>query len=127
MNRQGTTFILTTHDLEDVEQLAQKVVIINHGKKVFDGSIKDLSTYLGSKKVISLTFNKPVSDIKMNGIQLLEQPSPYEISLELDQDILSIGDFLQMCSTRYGFNDISIKSLPMDQIITNIYEANLEE
>ena len=127
MNKQGTTFILTTHDLEDVEQLAQKVIIINHGKKVFDGSIKDLTTYLGAKKVISLTFNKPVSDIEMDGVKLINQPSPYEIDLELDQDILSIGDFLQIISKKYGFNDISIKSLPMDQIITNIYESKLEQ
>ena len=126
MNKQGTTFILTTHDLEDVEQLAQKVIIINHGKKVFDGSIKDLTTYLGAKKVISLTFNKPVTSIVMKGVQLITQPSPYEMDLELDQDTLSIGDFLQICSNKYGFNDISIKALPMDQIITNIYESKME-
>ncbi len=127
MNKEGTTFILTTHDLEDVEQLAQKVIIINHGKKVFDGSIKDLTTYLGAKKVISLTFSKAVTGIEMEGIKLINQPSPYELYLELDQDILSIGDFLQICSKQYGFNDISIKSLPMDQIITNIYESKLEQ
>lgn len=127
MNRQGTTFILTTHDLEDVEQLAQKVIIINHGKKVFDGTIKDLSTYLGAKKVISLTFQKPAQTIEMEGVQVLQQPSPYELNLLLDQDILSIGDFLQILSNQYGFVDISIKSLPMDQIITNIYKANLEQ
>lgn len=39
MNRKGTTFILTTHDLEDVEQLADNVIIINHGKKVFDDTV----------------------------------------------------------------------------------------
>jgi ABC-type multidrug transport system ATPase subunit len=38
MNSRGTTFILTTHDLEDVEQLARNIVIINHGEKVFDDS-----------------------------------------------------------------------------------------
>ena len=39
MNKKGTTFILTTHDLEDVEQLADNVIIINHGQKVFDGAL----------------------------------------------------------------------------------------
>lgn len=125
MNKTSTTFILTTHDFEDVEQLAQKVIIINHGKKVFDDSLKNLTTYLGAKKVIHLTFHKVVTDIKVPGVKLLNQPSPYEMSLELDQDILSIGDFLQLCSKQYGFNDICIKALPMDHIITNIYEANV--
>ena len=55
MNRRGTTFILTTHDLEDVEELARNVVIINKGVKVFDDSIENLRKVLGAKK-ISLFF-----------------------------------------------------------------------
>lgn len=39
MNRKGVTFILTTHDLDDVEQLAERVIVINHGEVVFDDSI----------------------------------------------------------------------------------------
>ncbi|MBQ8568117.1 MAG: ATP-binding cassette domain-containing protein [Oscillospiraceae bacterium] len=60
MNRKGTTFILTTHDLEDVEQLAHNVIIINHGKKVFDDTLSSLKNTLGSKKIFTLTLSQPI-------------------------------------------------------------------
>lgn len=45
-NRSGTTFILTTHDLQDVEQLAHRVIVINHGKKVYDDTLQALRSNL---------------------------------------------------------------------------------
>jgi len=50
MNKQGVTFILTTHDLDDVERLAQRVIVINHGQIVFDNSIDALRKHFGRKK-----------------------------------------------------------------------------
>ena len=45
-NKKGTTFILTTHDLEDVEHLAKRVIVINHGEIVYDDSMDKLRNYL---------------------------------------------------------------------------------
>ena len=45
-NRSGTTFILTTNDLQDVEQLAHRVIVINHGKKVYDDTLQALRSNL---------------------------------------------------------------------------------
>lgn len=50
MNQEGTTFILTTHDLEDVERLVQRVLIIHQGKKVYDDKFSELRLHLGAKK-----------------------------------------------------------------------------
>jgi len=50
MNKQGVTFILTTHDLDDVERLAQRVIVINHGQIVFDNSIDALREALRGEK-----------------------------------------------------------------------------
>ena len=58
-NKTGTTFILTTHDLEDVKQLADQVIIINHGVKVFDDTLHSLQLSLGTKKVVEIVMEKP--------------------------------------------------------------------
>lgn len=52
VNNNGTTFILTTHDLEDVKQLAEHVIIINHGVKVFDDTLQNLQQITGDQKVV---------------------------------------------------------------------------
>lgn len=121
MNRKGTTFILTTHDLEDVEQLAHKVIIINHGKKVFDDSLQALKSTLGNKKIITLSLTKPFEGDTLGGAKVIRGDNPFEISLEADLDKQGIRELLSNLNETVHFADISIKELPMDMIITRIY------
>ena len=121
MNRKGTTFILTTHDLEDVEQLAHKVIIINHGKKVFDDSLQSLKSTLGNKKIITLSLNAPYAEETLGGAKVIREENPYEISLEADLDKQGIRELLNSLNEAVNFADISIKELSMDMIITRIY------
>lgn len=121
MNRKGVTFILTTHDLEDVEQLAQKIIIINHGQKVFDNTLLRLKQNLGSKKIIHLTLGKPIADISLEGVQVVEKCSDYEYTLEVNLANNSINKIIKQLSEMCEFSDISIKELPMEKIISEIY------
>ena len=122
MNARGISFVLTTHDLEDVEQLAQKVVIINHGEKVFDGSLKNLQHTLGERKIIRLTLAREMPDLVIPDTKLINRDSPLELTLEADVSKKSISDLLKDISSRCEFSDISIKELPMETIITKIYK-----
>lgn len=121
MNRMGTTFILTTHDLEDVEQLADNVIIINHGKKVFDDTLTGLKNTLGSKKIVNLTLTEPYSGDEINGAQIIGRENELDISLEVDIEKQPVTDFLKALTDHVSFRDISVKELPMDMIITRIY------
>ncbi len=126
MNRQGTTFILTTHDLEDVEQLAQEVIIINHGKKVFDGNIHELRNALGEKKIIRVTLENATdveSEVnKIEGVKLLSKSSELEYILEADLQIIKTPVLLNQLSKNLSLKDISVNELPMEEIITKIYK-----
>ncbi len=121
MNRNGTTFILTTHDLEDVEQLADNVIIINHGRKVFDDTLGSLRTTLGSKKMIDLTLSKPFAGSEINGVPVIAGEDELHVSLEVDTEQRSITEFLTSLASFSDITDISVRSLPMDMIITRIY------
>ena len=127
MNQLGTTFILTTHDLEDVEQLAKDVVIINHGEKVFDDSIQKLRKVLGAKKIVELTLNKPMEDLDIIGVSIIKEESALNVTVSVDLDIISISDFMNKLSEKCEFTDISIKEMPMETIITHIYQSEKED
>lgn len=131
MNEKGVTFILTTHDLEDVERLAKNVVIINKGEKVFDGTIEDLRKNLGNKKIVELTltesntiFNNLDNNSFLGAARLIEKVNNYQIVLEVDVDILSIRKFMALLVEQCSFSDISIKELPMEDVITKIYQKS---
>jgi len=125
MNKKGTTFILTTHDLEDVKQLADNVIVINNGVKVFDDTLQKLQSSLGDKKIVELTLDNPFdaenSKILENA-KILEQKSSREVTLEVDVSKITIGDFLKNLSGEAVFSDIAVKELPMEEIITRIYK-----
>jgi len=128
INKTGTTFILTTHDLEDVKQLADHVIIINHGAKVFDDTLHNLQLNLGEKKIVELTLDKPFEE---NGelsddIKVIEQKSPLELTLEVDTSKVAISKFIETISRSFSFSDIAVKELPMEKIIMQIYNENRE-
>ncbi|GBU28160.1 ABC transporter [Treponema sp. R8-4-B8] len=126
INKTGTTFILTTHDLEDVKQLADNVIVINHGKKVFDDTLQKLQLNLGEKKIVELTLEQPFDNeaVLPDNVRVLEQKSPLEITLEVDASKIAIGDFIKFLSSRIALSDIAVKELPMEEIITQIYNEN---
>ncbi|MCL1867236.1 MAG: ATP-binding cassette domain-containing protein, partial [Oscillospiraceae bacterium] len=124
LNNTGTTFILTTHDLEDVKQLAHHVIIINSGVKVFDDTLQKLQLNLGDKKIVKLILEKR-SNIEKNSFGenvKITQKSPLELTLEVDTSRIAIGRFIEELSEKVSFSDISVKELPMEEIITQIYE-----
>jgi ABC-type multidrug transport system ATPase subunit len=68
MNQKGVTFILTTHDLEDIERLAKRVVVINHGEIVFDDSLEALRGHLGDRKIAVIATRNPLPDLDIPGV-----------------------------------------------------------
>jgi len=123
VNQNGTTFILTTHDLEDVKQLARHVIIINHGVKVFDNTLQNLQLNLGGKKIVGLTLEEPYTGEILENIKIIEQRSPLELTLEVDTSKIAISDFMENLSRRVNFSDISVKELPMEEIVMQIYNS----
>lgn len=121
MNRKGTTFILTTHDLEDVEQLADKIIIINHGRKVFDDTLSNLKKVLGNKKIITLKLTKPYAGESIGGAEIIHRNNELDVSVEVDVEEQEITEYLKKLSDYVDFRDISVQELPMDRIITKIY------
>lgn len=127
MNCNGTTFILTTHDLEDVEELVNNVIIINNGKKVFDDSIENLKKNLGNKKIIEVQIadmekpcEKDFADWSMTGVKVLDTEN-HKLKIELDVDATPVTEFISGLNKKFTFTDISIKELPMETVIRHIY------
>jgi len=119
--------ILYTHDLEDVEQLARNVIIINKGVKVFDDSIQKLRNVLGAKKIVELTLQEDIGSLDIPGTSILERESALNITVSVDLEQISINEFMGKLSQQCSFSDISIKEMPMETIITHIYQSQIKE
>ena len=121
MNRSGVTIILTTHDLAEVERLAQRVILINHGTIVFDNGIESLKSHFGAKKIFSLATREPFEFKAQPGLTLLRQLSPTDIELECDIDIIDLATVIRDIAEQYGIRDLSIQALPIEQVVKELY------
>jgi len=119
MNGRGTTFILTTHDMADVEQLAGHVIVVNRGQIVFDGTLTELRRRVGDKKLIELTLNEAPPPGALDGVTVTARRSELEYMLETDTN--DVGGFVEALFKRVSIRDISIKEMPMEDVITALY------
>ena len=121
MNRQGVSFILTTHDVEDVERLAHNVIIINNGEKVFEDSLGSLRMYLGDKKTVRIVMKDKVPAAAFEGIGEIIHISEYEKELLINRGTMQINDLLRAVGELGAIADISIKEMDVENIIKEIY------
>jgi ABC-2 type transport system ATP-binding protein len=121
MNQLGVTFILTTHDLDDVEHLAQRVIVINHGEIVFDDGMQALRSRMGNRKIIHVSTIQPLMNLQHPAITVKKQVSVYEAELELDCSLLELNRFIQQLNESSIISDMSIQELPIEEMIKELY------
>jgi ABC-2 type transport system ATP-binding protein len=121
MNDQGVTFVLTTHDMDDVEHLAKRVIVINHGEIMFDDGLPALKGVLGDKKIVRLAAQSALPDSFGPGVAVIERVSAEEIKLEIDTSLQPLNEFIRACSERTVIADMSIEDVPIENAIKVLY------
>ncbi len=117
----GVTFIVTTHDMGDIEDLCQNVSIINKGTIVYDGSIEKLHTFFADQKVIELKFSREVSEDEIKGLDAaLFDPFTAKVVIDATKtDVKAeIARLLEILPVR----DININGISIEEVIKQIYE-----
>lgn len=125
MNRNGVTFILTTHDLGDVEHLARRVIVVNHGEIVFDNTIATLRRSLGVKKIIVVSTERPLPELTQPGINITNRISDYKAELELDLSVYELNKFIALVNKTSIISDLSIQEPRIENVIKELYQLKL--
>ncbi len=121
-NKKGVTFILTTHDLGDVEELAERVVVVNYGEIVFDDTVEALKRFSGVKKRVNLTVKKELPDMTdIPGILMTSRTSPFVAELELDMLKVELNVFIQSVNEKYIISDMTMDDPPIESVIKELY------
>lgn len=113
------TIILTSHNMADIEQVCERVVVINTGKIVFDGSIRELGRMDGFKKQIRVVFNGPWVMDQVSKLGRIIEKNDQEILLEVEP-----GEAASVASNLFAnlpIKDIGIMSPRLETIIESMY------
>jgi len=130
MNRErGTTVILTTHDLGDVEKLCERIIMIDHGHVVFDGALAALRDRFGGGRVLVVDFAEAPDEVNLPGAELVRQEAN-RAWLRIDRSAsMSAGgrvaEIIPELFRRYRVHDLSVQEPEIEEIVRRIYEGNL--
>jgi ABC-2 type transport system ATP-binding protein len=121
VNRErGTTFILTTHDLADVERLCRRIVLIDHGTIVYDGEIEALRDRYGTHRTLIVQLCEDAPDFAVEGAEI-EWREGNIVRLRFDRRAISAEALIRQVADRYGVTDLSLEEPDLESIIRRIY------
>ena len=129
----NTTIILTTHDLEDIEELCHRIIIIDKGVKIYDGSLEEIKNKYGymTTVVMQTKENKINSNLNMNShfslesedLNLTEEDG--KIIINYNKNKISLTEIVDYFMKNYTIQDFSIKETSIDDIIKKIYRKEV--
>lgn len=133
--RYQTTVVLTTHDLSDIEELCNRIIIIDGGKLIYDGTIEKIKTLFGAKKTVSFDVKdtKPFEGIDYRSLFGLSEDAlsyelhPSEISFCFKKDKLHFTDLMNEVARTSEIRDVKIKDTDIGDIVKSIYKHGMIE
>ena len=116
-----TTVILTTHDLLDIEALCNRIMIIDHGKIIYDGSIDEMRRRFGTESTLLIDFKEPPDGLEVDGA-LEIQLEGIRASIKFDRKKFAASDLISEISGKYPISDLTIEDISLGGIIRDVYE-----
>ena len=115
-----TTIFLTSHDVADIEHVAQRAVVINHGSVIYDDEVTAMRRTLLSTKLVEVGLSEPAELPAIAGVSVLEH-SATAMKLSVNTATTSIRCVLDTVLDRLPVIDIWVVDPPLEQVIASIY------
>jgi ABC-2 type transport system ATP-binding protein len=117
----GVTVVLTTHDMNDIEALANRVILIGKGSLLYDGKLEELRKRFGTHKTITADYRKNSNSIDIPGTSIIHW-SPEHAVLSIDTEHILTSDVITQLSKKVDLLDVTIESQPIEDIIVQLYK-----
>jgi len=126
LNRErGTTVILTTHDMDDVEALAGRIVLIGRGRALFDGGFAELRRQgSGLKRIVADLAEPPPGGIVAPSGMRLEASAAGRAAFSYDPSVLPTGEALALVARSFRVADLSVEGPPVEEVVAELYRRH---
>lgn len=133
----GTTVILTTHDIGDIEELCSRIIIIDEGKKIYDGTLEELKDTFGKRRKVTMEVRRPELLKELNLFQKIVDVNSVQISendydsildadnktytVSFDKHKIQVPQILSAVMELTEVTDIKLQETELAEIVKEIY------
>jgi len=117
--REGSTIVLTSHYMQDIQELCERVVIIDHGEVIFDNPLETLINQYSHTKLIRLVFDKPVDAVDLATYGKVMEHEDNRATLEVARELTTQA--AAQVLTKLPVVDIAIEDAEAEEIIAQIF------
>ena len=120
----NTTVILTTHDMKDIENLCSRVIIIETGEIIYDGSLLNIKNKFGDIRTVSVSLNEDVDVLSLNNFDGLVDYTKNETSLDIkfDANKIEIDNIINYIFSSLKVVDLKIKEISIEEVVKSIFK-----
>jgi ABC-2 type transport system ATP-binding protein len=122
----GTTVILTTHDLSDVERLCRRVMIIDHGHLLFDGRLEALRERFGGQRELVVDMAEAPAEVVVEGAEVVAREG-LRVTYRFHGGQISASELIGRLSRCYPIRDLQVREPEIADTVRRIYEERLLE
>lgn len=114
------TMLFTTHDMQDIEKTCQRMIIIDEGIIIYDGTVDQIKRQYGKNRILEVEFNEIYGDIKIAGVEIIESKDNKKW-FKFQRDEIQVSNLISGLTKDYNVADLTIKEPEIEGIIREIY------
>ncbi|AUX44944.1 ABC transporter [Sorangium cellulosum] len=116
----GVTVILTTHDMDDIEALCSRVILIAGGRVLSDGSLEALRAQVTAERWLIVDLTDPAAEIAEPHAEVIRREGD-RVTLRFDPAAVSTAELVGHITARYPVRDLLVQNPPIDEIVARLY------
>jgi len=114
-----TTILLTSHYMQDIEALCERVILIDHGRVMFDGALEDIVGRFAANKVVEAKFSRPV-ECDFAGLGVVLEKKPDEVRIEVPR--ARVAEVCRALLDRAPVADLTVTEPPIEDVIRHVFD-----
>lgn len=131
--RYGTTVLLTTHDMQDIEEICHRIIIIDDGCVIYDGSIQDIKVQFGDKRVIQFELEHSIDqfvlpeEIRSAAVVIPKTDEDHHVvAVSFSNKDISGAEVISCMMKHYPVLDLTIADAKIETIVEEIYSKGMK-
>ena len=125
-NERKITVILTTHDMEDIEKLCERMILIDHGQKVYDGEIAVVKERFGKTRTLIVDLEESSHSLQLKGGEVFKEEAS-RFWIRFNRDEVSASELIAQITETHNIKDLTVEEPAIESIISRIYQEGYQD